>query len=80
MDTKPIIQSTELWIVFTNMLVFAGASLFTDPAFVEFGNEHIPSFELLSIVALGILRVYKTNTKIKGVFTQDTPNTIQGEK
>ena len=71
METKPAIQSTELWIVFVNILVFAGLELFTDPAFIEFGREHIPQFEILSMAVLGFLRLYKTKTKIKGVFKQE---------
>lgn len=68
MNTKPAVRSTELWIVFVNILVFAGSTLFTDPAFIEFGKENIPAFGILSMAVLGFLRLYKTKTKIKGIF------------
>ena len=68
MQTKPAIRSGELWVTFFYGLIEAAYARIQEEQYQEIFGEYMWLVRIAYPVIMGILRIFKTQTKIKGIF------------
>ena len=72
--TKPAVQSVEVWVGVLNIVSGVVAYIVQDPYFVAMVGEWLPLIHFLSFGLMTARRLFKTDTKIKGVFKTPEPS------
>ena len=73
-QVKPAVQSSELRVIFLTLFSSALVHLLEEGQFIDLVGDKLYIFTTMSLVLVGLLRVYKTDKAIEGFF-KDKPKT-----